>query len=99
MNVVERDGVYCSCLTRSTVETTALPLLYRRSFLLWLIKSAVCEIRSLKASVCLQETGCNLKFIATDDDLAICFCGSEALVAGRWEDAIKKSSRIVANSI
>ena len=58
--------------------------------------------RSVKASVMSSGSGVEKEFIATDDDL-VCsshlFCAPEALVAGRWRDAIEKteiSSRVIA---
>ena len=43
-----------------------------------------------------MELGPDSKFITTDDSNNHLFCASEALVPGRWRDAIKKSSRIVS---
>ena len=58
--------------------------------------------RSVKASVMSSGSGVEKEFIATDDDLignSHLFCAPEALVAGRWRDAIENpevSSRVVA---
>ena len=57
--------------------------------------------RSVKASVMSSGSGVEKEFIATDDDLVSnshLFCAPEALVAGRWRDAVENpnvSSRIV----